>query len=161
MTVRCSPSPYYSRVSPHTVETVAAALPSLRFEVSEAAEILRMSRAQLYNRIHDGSLKPQKDGARRRTHLGVSRLTFPGQGAHATDNLVKARYRRLTPPDLIDVAIEHDLHFDRTTQQGVTFNLIGAVAEFGKLGIVSIATSPAEAEMLCHRAVHALDAACA
>jgi excisionase family DNA binding protein len=36
----------------------------LRFEVSEAAQILRMSRAQLYNRIHDGSLKPQKDGAR-------------------------------------------------------------------------------------------------
>ena len=23
-----------------------------------------MSRAQIYNRIHDGSLKPQKDGAR-------------------------------------------------------------------------------------------------
>jgi len=42
----------------------APALPSLRFEVTEAAQILRMSRAQLYNRIHDGSLKPQKDGAR-------------------------------------------------------------------------------------------------
>jgi len=38
--------------------------PNLRFEVSEAAQILRMSRALLYNRIHDGSLKPQKDGAR-------------------------------------------------------------------------------------------------
>ena len=36
----------------------------LRFEVSEAARILRMSRAQLYNRIHDGALKRQKDGAR-------------------------------------------------------------------------------------------------
>jgi len=46
------------------VETVVPALPSLRFEVSEAAQILRISRAQLYNRIHDGSLKPQKDGAR-------------------------------------------------------------------------------------------------
>ena len=39
-------------------------LPALRFEVAEAAQILRMSRAQLYNRIQDGSLKPQKDGAR-------------------------------------------------------------------------------------------------
>jgi DNA-binding NtrC family response regulator len=39
-------------------------LPALRFEVSEAARILRMSRAQLYNRINDGALKPQKDGAR-------------------------------------------------------------------------------------------------
>jgi len=47
-----------------SVGTAAPALPSLRFEVTEAAQILRMSRAQLYNRIHDGSLKPQKDGAR-------------------------------------------------------------------------------------------------
>lgn len=39
-------------------------LPALRFEVFEAAQILRMSRAQLYNRIHDGVLKHQKDGAR-------------------------------------------------------------------------------------------------
>lgn len=39
-------------------------LPALRFEVTEAARILRMSRAQLYNRIHDGALTPQKDGAR-------------------------------------------------------------------------------------------------
>jgi helix-turn-helix protein len=39
-------------------------LPALRFEVIEAAQILRMSRAQLYNRINDGSIHPQKDGAR-------------------------------------------------------------------------------------------------
>ena len=46
------------------LETVGTTLPALRFEVHEAAQILRMSRAQLYNRIHDGTLKPQKDGAR-------------------------------------------------------------------------------------------------
>jgi len=94
-----------------------------------------------------------------------SGLFFTPQGEarcyYATDNLVKAPYRRLTPPDLIDVAIEHNLHFDRTTQQGVTFNLIGAIAEFGKLGIVSIARSSAEAETLYYRTVRALDAACA
>ena len=39
-------------------------LPSIRFEVAEAARILRMSRAQLYNRINDGAIKSQKDGAR-------------------------------------------------------------------------------------------------
>jgi excisionase family DNA binding protein len=48
----------------HTREVLHCPLPALRFEVIEAAQILRMSRAQLYNRIHDGSLKPQKDGAR-------------------------------------------------------------------------------------------------
>lgn len=41
-----------------------AAAPALRFEVVEAARMLRMSRAQLYNRISDGALKPQKDGSR-------------------------------------------------------------------------------------------------
>ena len=42
----------------------AVMMPALRFGVVEAARMLRMSRAQLYNRIQDGALKPQKDGAR-------------------------------------------------------------------------------------------------
>jgi hypothetical protein len=45
-------------------DTATALLPALRFEILEAAQILRMSRAQLYNRIHDGAIRPQKDGAR-------------------------------------------------------------------------------------------------
>ena len=36
----------------------------LRYDIREAAEILRMSRAQLYIRINDGAIKAQKDGAR-------------------------------------------------------------------------------------------------
>jgi hypothetical protein len=39
-------------------------LPSLRFEIPEAAQILRMSRAALYLRISSGAIKAQKDGAR-------------------------------------------------------------------------------------------------
>lgn len=42
----------------------ALVLPALRFGITAAARILRMSRAQFYNRIHDGALKPQKDGSR-------------------------------------------------------------------------------------------------
>ncbi len=79
---------------------------------------------------------------------------------YATDNLVNPHYRRLTPTDLIDLAVEHDLHFDPVTQQGVTFNLIGAVSQFGKLGIVSIAASPEAAETLYGRTVSVLDSAC-
>jgi hypothetical protein len=45
-------------------EVPPPSLPALRFEVFEAAHILRMSRAQLYNRIQEGCIKPQKDGAR-------------------------------------------------------------------------------------------------
>jgi DNA-binding NtrC family response regulator len=47
-----------------STEPPEIALPALRFEITEAARILRMSRAQLYNRIHAGVLTPQKDGAR-------------------------------------------------------------------------------------------------
>ena len=39
-------------------------LPALRFEILEAAAILRMSRAQLYKRIAEGAIRSQKDGAR-------------------------------------------------------------------------------------------------
>jgi hypothetical protein len=38
--------------------------PILRFEIQEASDILRMSRAQVYNRIAQGAIKAQKDGAR-------------------------------------------------------------------------------------------------
>ena len=49
----------------HTTRNAAVLSPSpLRFPITEAAAILRMSRAQLYNRIGDGAIKPHKDGAR-------------------------------------------------------------------------------------------------
>jgi hypothetical protein len=57
---------------------------------------------------------------------------------YATDNLQRPEYRRLIPEDLIDVAVEQGLHFDQTSLCGVAFNLIGALSEFGKLGVVSI-----------------------
>jgi excisionase family DNA binding protein len=40
-------------------------LPQLRFEIIEAARILRMSRATLYERIRAGQIKAQRDGRRR------------------------------------------------------------------------------------------------
>jgi len=39
-------------------------LPPLRLNVPEAARSLRMSRAQLYKRMHEGAIKAQKDGGR-------------------------------------------------------------------------------------------------
>jgi hypothetical protein len=76
---------------------------------------------------------------------------------YATDNLQKTAYRRLTPEDLIDIAVERELHFDQTLLEGVTFNLIGALSEFGKLGIVSIAATPARARELYQLTVAVLD----
>jgi hypothetical protein len=47
-------------------------LPALRFDVDEAKDILRMSRAQLYNRIAEGAIAIQKDGAR--TYISLREL---------------------------------------------------------------------------------------
>ena len=47
-------------------------LPYLRFDIVEAAHMLRMSRATLYQRIRAGHLAVQKDG--RRTYITVAEL---------------------------------------------------------------------------------------
>lgn len=76
---------------------------------------------------------------------------------YATDNLQSPDYRRLTPEDLIDIAVAQDLHFDQTLLEGVTFNLIGALSEFGKLGVVSIGATEQRARELFEQTVAVLD----
>jgi hypothetical protein len=77
----------------------------------------------------------------------------------ASDNLQSERYRGLTPADLVDIVVERELHYDGATQEGVVFHLIGALSEFGKLGLVCVGASAERAEALYQRAVEALDGA--
>jgi hypothetical protein len=64
----------------------------------------------------------------------------------ASDTLGDPAFRGLTPEDLIDIAVNNDLHFDAATQQGVMFHLMGALPEHGKLGAVAIGESHGAAE---------------
>jgi hypothetical protein len=75
----------------------------------------------------------------------------------ATDNLRADRYRSLIPEDLIDIVTDHRLHYNHRTESGVLFHLIGAVSEFGKLGVTAIANTPAEADALYERTLEVLD----
>jgi len=75
----------------------------------------------------------------------------------ASDNLQKPAYRGLLPTDLMDIVTRHRLHFDSSTQTGTIFHLMGALSEFGKLGLTSIGNSFAEAEALYHRVEQVLD----
>ncbi len=59
----------------------------------------------------------------------------------ASDNLQSEHYIGLTPHDLIDIAMIHDLHFDGTSQEGVMFHLVGALSQYGKLGVICIGSS--------------------
>ncbi|MEZ5922846.1 MAG: peptide ligase PGM1-related protein [Hyphomicrobiaceae bacterium] len=87
-------------------------------------------------------------------------LTPAGQPRcyYASDNLESERYRGLTPLDLIDIAVMNGLHFHAASGQGVAFHLIGALSEFGKLGVVCIGDTVAAADELYRRTVGVLDA---
>ncbi len=54
------------------MSTTVESLPQLRFEISEVAHILRLSRATLYERIRGGEIKTQKDG--RRSYVTAAEL---------------------------------------------------------------------------------------
>ncbi len=75
----------------------------------------------------------------------------------ATDNLQKDSYRGLLPNDLMDIIAHHKLHFDRCTETGTVFHLMGCLSQFGKLGLTSIGDSPQEAEDMYNKVVKVLD----
>jgi hypothetical protein len=75
----------------------------------------------------------------------------------ATDNLQKERYLGLMPTDLMDIIADHRLHFDSSTRTGNVFHLMGALSEFGKLGLTSIGDSLQQAEDFYNQVVKVLD----
>ncbi len=78
----------------------------------------------------------------------------------ASDNVQSSRYIGITPTDLIDIAMYYDIMYDGASQEGVVFHLIGAMSEFGKLGIVSIGSTPERAKQHYDRAIEILDYEC-
>ncbi len=79
---------------------------------------------------------------------------------YATDNLRDDMYKGLTPADLMDIAVCEELHFNTGTQEGLVFHLIGALSEYGKLGVVAIGATPQRAEMYYKTTLEALNRVC-
>ncbi len=77
-----------------------------------------------------------------------------------SDNLRSDRYKGLSPHDLIEIAMLHDLHYDGTSQEGIMFHLIGALSQYGKLGVVCIGSTPEKARELYAKIVEVLDKEC-
>jgi hypothetical protein len=75
----------------------------------------------------------------------------------ATDNLRAELYRGLLPEDLIDILTDNKLHYSHGPESGVLFHLIGAVSEYGKLGLTAIANSREEVDDLYRRTLAVLD----
>jgi hypothetical protein len=79
----------------------------------------------------------------------------------ASDHVESPAYRQLTPDDLFDIAVRHNLHFDQSRQTGVVFHMMSALGEHGRTGLTAVAESPTQADALYDRVVSVLDAECA
>ena len=75
----------------------------------------------------------------------------------ATDNLKSPAYRGLLPEDLFDIVIRNNIHYQPDSGTGVLFYMIGALSQFGKLGMTCIGNSPEQASDLFQRTVALLD----
>lgn len=79
---------------------------------------------------------------------------------YCSDNLKSDKYCGLSPHDLIDIAMVNDLHYDGTSQEGVMFHLIGALSQYGKLGVVCIGSTPERAREFYAKIVAVLEKEC-
>lgn len=75
----------------------------------------------------------------------------------ASDHVESPAYRTLTPDDLFDIVVRHDLHFGQTRQTGVVFHMMSALGELGRTGLTAVGNSHQDAKAMYERAVAVLD----
>ena len=75
----------------------------------------------------------------------------------ASDHVESPAYRTLTPDDLFDIVVRHDLHFGQTRQTGVVFHMMSALGELGRTGLTAVGNSHEDAKSTYERAVAVLD----
>ena len=74
-----------------------------------------------------------------------------------SDNLQSENYKGLTPHDLIEISTQNDLFYNSSAQQGIMFHMIGALSQFGKLGVLCIGDSIEKTMELYQKIVEVLD----
>ena len=75
----------------------------------------------------------------------------------ASDHVESPHYRTLTPDDLFDIVVRHNLHFNQTRQAGVVFHMMSALGELGRTGLTAVGNSHEEAKATYVRALEVLD----
>jgi hypothetical protein len=75
----------------------------------------------------------------------------------ASDHVESPAYRTLTPDDLFDIVVRHNLHFGQTRQTGVVFHMMSALGELGRTGLTAVGNSHEDAKATYDRAVAVLD----
>jgi PGM1 C-terminal domain len=74
----------------------------------------------------------------------------------ATDNLHSETLRGLLPEDLIEIVTINSLHYSHNSESGVLFHLIGALSEYGKLGMTAIGNTREEVESIYDKTLRIL-----
>lgn len=93
--------------------------------------------------------------------LGVYRMLNGGERSYFTsDNIINEKYIGLTPHDLIDIAMCNGIQYDSARQTGVMFHMIGALSQYGKLGMICIGKTAAQAREYYLKTLHVLDVEC-
>jgi len=75
----------------------------------------------------------------------------------ATDNLKSPAYRGLVPEDLFDISIRNKIHYQPDSGTGVLFYMIGALSQYGKIGMTCIGNTAEQANDLFNRTVAIFD----
>jgi hypothetical protein len=75
----------------------------------------------------------------------------------ATDNLRSDTFRGLLPEDLIEIVTINSLHYSHNSESGVLFHLVGALSEYGKLGMTAIGNTREEVETIYGKTLRILD----
>ncbi len=75
----------------------------------------------------------------------------------ATDNLKSPAYRGLLPEDLFEIIARNGLGFRHASGTGALFHMIGALSQYGKIGMTCVADSPGDAQAMFDSTILALD----
>eukprot|EP00026_Physarum_polycephalum_P006235 Phypoly_transcript_06277.p1 GENE.Phypoly_transcript_06277~~Phypoly_transcript_06277.p1 ORF type:complete len:559 (+),score=93.70 Phypoly_transcript_06277:93-1769(+) len=74
-----------------------------------------------------------------------------------SDNLHKEKYKGILPADLLEACEKRKIIFDHASQCGPVFHLLGAISEFGKVGVTCIGNSEKEAAAIFSQVESVLD----
>jgi hypothetical protein len=74
----------------------------------------------------------------------------------ASDHVRSVGLSRLTPADLLDIALLHGLHFDQARQVGSVFHMLSALPTHGYVGVTSVGNSPDDANERYDRVIEVL-----
>ncbi len=75
----------------------------------------------------------------------------------SSDNIQNEDYKGILPDDLFEISAFENIYYSNISETGVVFHLIGALSEFGKVGITCIGNSMDQAEQLFDKTVTILD----